>query len=492
LQIGTLLQRAALRYGDAPCLTEGDRTLSFKDFDAATNRLGNELVRRGLKPGDRVAVILPNSIDCLIAYYAVLKAGLVRVQLNVKETLENHLYKIGDSGARGAIHADIEGVKADIMIGRDELVRMIATGDPSPLNIPRGLDDPLRFGYTGGTTGKAKAVTLTTRTDLVELSAFLTDLLPELQRSDVFLHGAPIAHASGAFFLPSLVRGVHSVVVTKFDSGQFLELAEKTKAAFTFLVPTMIAMVLEDPNIDRAKVYFKRIAYGAASISPNLMKRAEGRFGRLFVQCYGQAESPMCITYLEPADHDRVGSCGRPFTVVEAAIFDENDKPLPPGERGEIVCRGPQTMAYYWNRPEQTAEAFRNGWLHTGDIGVMDQDGFFYIVDRKNDLLISGGYNVYPREVEDVLLGFPGVVEAAVVGMPDDYWGERVVAVLAGKPGLDPETIMQYAREHLAPFKRPKEILLWPELPKSAANKILRRTVRDTLIAAANTSSRGA
>ena len=491
MQIGTLLQRAAIRYGEAPCLTEGDRTLSFRDFDTATNRLGNELVRRGFKPGDRVAVILPNSIDCLIAYYAVFKAGLVRVQLNVKETLDNHLYKIGDSGACGAIHADIDGVKAEILIGWDELKHMIDSGDPAPLNIPRDLDDPLRFGYTGGTTGKAKAVMLTTRTDLVETTGFLTDLVPELQPGEVFLHGAPIAHASGAFFLPSLIRGVHSVVVTKFDTGQFLELAEKTQAAFTFLVPTMIAMILEDPRVDRTKVHFKRIAYGAASISPNLIQRAERRFGRVFVQCYGQAESPMMITYLEPADHDRVGSSGRPFSVVDVAIFDEHDKPLPPGERGEIVCRGPQTMARYWNRPEQTAAAFRSGWLHTGDIGVMDKDGFFYIVDRKNDLLISGGYNVYPREVEDVLLGFPGVVEAAVVGIPDDHWGERVVAVLAGKPGLDPEAIMQYAREHLAPFKRPKEVLLWPELPKSAANKILRRTVRDTLIASSNPPASG-
>ncbi|KAB2637783.1 MAG: long-chain fatty acid--CoA ligase, partial [Verrucomicrobia bacterium] len=341
----------------------------------------------------------------------------------------------------------------------------------------------LRLGYTGGTTGKAKAVTLTTRSDLVETTAFLTDLVPELQKGDTFLHAAPIAHASGAFFLPSLVRGVHSLVMTKFDAGEFLSLAESSRAEFTFLVPTMIAMILEDPRIDQADLALRRIAYGAASISPSLIQRAERRFGRCFVQCYGQAESPMVITCLQPEDHDRIGSCGRPFSVAEVAIFDENDQPLPPGERGEIVCRGPQTMAYYWNRPEQTAEAFRNGWLHTGDIGTMDEAGFFYIVDRKNDLLISGGYNVYPREVEDVLAGFPGVVEVAVVGLPDEYWGERVVAVVAGSADLDREGLMQYARDHLASFKRPKEILVWPELPKSAANKILRRTVRESLTA---------
>ncbi len=483
MQIGALIRRAALYFGDAPCLTEGDRTLSFREFDAATDRLGNALIDRGLKPGDRVGVILPNSIDCLIAYYAIFKAGLVRVQLNVRETLDDHLYKLADSGSRGVIHANLEGVGGEIAISQDELVEMIRSGRDTPCAVDRALDAPLRLGYTGGTTGKPKAVTLTTRGELVEMTAFLTDLVPELGRGDTFLHAAPIAHASGAFFLPSLVRGVHSLVMTKFDAGAFLSLAEKSRASFTFLVPTMIAMILEDAQIDQADVVLRRIAYGAASISPNLIQRAERRFGRCFVQCYGQAESPMVITCLRPEDHDRIGSCGRPFAVAEVAIFDENDNPLPPGERGEIVCRGPQTMACYWNRPEQTAEAFRNGWLHTGDIGTMDQDGYFYIVDRKNDLLISGGYNVYPREVEDVLAGFPGVVEAAVVGLPDDYWGERVVAVVAGSADLDKEALMQYARDHLANFKRPKDILIWPELPKSAANKILRRTVREKLAA---------
>ena len=427
MQIGALIRRAALYFGDGPCLTEGDRTLSFREFDAATDRLGNALIDCGLQPGDRVGVLLPNSIDCLIAYYAIFKAGLVRVQLNVRETLEDHLYKLADSGSRGVIHANIEGVGGEILINQNELVEMIRSGRNTPCAVDRALDAPLRLGYTGGTTGKPKAVTLTTRGELVEVTAFLTDLVPELGQGDTFLHAAPIAHASGAFFLPSLVRGAHSLVMTKFDAGAFLSLAEKSRASFTFLVPTMIAMILEEPRIDKADVALRRIAYGAASISPNLIQRAERRFGRCFVQCYGQAESPMVITCLRPEDHDRVGSCGRPFSVAEVAIFDEDDRPLPPGERGEIVCRGPQTMAYYWNRPEQTAAAFRNGWLHTGDIGTMDEDGYFYIVDRKNDLLISGGYNVYPREVEDVLAGFPGVVEAAVVGLPDDYWGERVV-----------------------------------------------------------------
>jgi acyl-CoA synthetase (AMP-forming)/AMP-acid ligase II len=232
-----------------------------------------------------------------------------------------------------------------------------------------------------------------------------------------------------------------------------------------------------------AQFSFRRIAYGASPIAPALLARAEARFGRIFAQTYGQAESPMVITCLAPEDHDRVGSCGRPFTIAEVAVVDEADRLLPPGERGEIVCRGPQTMAYYWNQPEATVQAFRNGWLHTGDIGHMDADGFFYLVDRKNDMLISGGYNVYPREVEEALLAYEGVIEAAVVGLPDEKWGERVYAVVSGRPGLDAEAILAFARERLASYKRPKQVEIWPELPKSSANKIMRREIRDAILA---------
>ena len=481
MQIGSLIRRSALHYKDKPCLTEGERTLSFREFDAATDRLGNALINKGLRPGDRVGVLLPNSIDCLIAYYAIFKAGLVRVQLNPRETLDSHRYKIAYSGCRCVIHDSVKGIEADLHILAPELLEMIATGEQRPCAVDRDLDAPLRLGFTGGTTGNAKAVTLTTRTDLVETNVFLADLIPELSEGRVFLHGAPIAHAGGAFFLPSLIRGVHSVIMTKFDTAGFLQLANETRASYSFLVPTMIAMLLDDPAID-TQTNFEIIAYGASSISPSLMQRAEARFGRVFAQCYGQAESPMAITYLRPQDHDRIGSCGRPFSVVEVAVFDDEDRPLGPGERGEIVCRGPQTMAYYWDKPEATAEAFRNGWLHTGDIGTMDEDGFFYIVDRKNDMLVSGGYNIYPREIEDVLMGFPGVQEVAVVGLPDEKWGDRVVAVVGGPSSLDTAAIADFAREHLSSVKRPKEILVWPELPKSGANKILRRTVRDQLI----------
>ena len=483
MNLGTLVRRAALQFKDAPCLVEGERTLSFAEFDAATDRLANALRGKGLESGDRVSVLLPNSIDCLVAYYAIAKAGLLRLALNSRESLDSHNYKIADSGSRAVLHNGTEGLEAEILIDESELVGMIAGGDDSPCLIERTLDDVFRLGYTGGTTGRPKAVVLQNRGELAELSAFLMDLVPELKPGDTFLHAAPIAHASGAFFLPSLVRGVRTVIMPKFDPVEFVDLAVREQAGFTFLVPTMLAMIMELPGLKDEPLDFTRICYGASPMAPGLLERAQQRFGRVFAQSYGQAESPMVITCLRPEDHDRIGAAGRPFTFVECAVFDDDDNPLPPGEIGEIVCRGPQLMMEYWNRPEETAEVMRNGWLHTGDIGRMDEDGFYYLLDRKHDLLISGGYNVYPREVEDVLLAFDGVVEAAVVGLPDETWGDRVHAVVAGRDDLDVEALGAYAKETLADFKRPRGIDIWPELPKSAANKILRREVREKLVA---------
>lgn len=482
MQIGSLIRRAARQYKSAPCLVQDGRGLSYAEFDEATNRLGNALLASGLAPGDRVGVLLPNSMECIVAYYALAKAGLVRVGMNTRETFDDHSYKLTDSQSRAVIHAGTEGLPVEMAFTLDDVARVMESGDPADCRVERALDAPYRMGYTGGTTGQPKAVTLTERGELAELSAFLTDLMPDIREGDTFLHAAPIAHASGAFFLPALVRGARSVTMTRFDPAEFIRLSQDEGATLTFLVPTMLAMILADPACAGADFNYRRIAYGASPIAESVLRRAEDRFGKIFAQTYGQAESPMVITCLQPEEHDRIGSCGRPFTIVEVAVLDDEDREVPVGETGEICCRGPQTMAYYWNRPEQTDKAFRNGWLHTGDVGRMDEDGFFYILDRKNDMLISGGYNIYPREVEDVLLEVDGVVEAAVVPLPDEKWGDRVHAVVSGRAGLDPGKVLAHARSRLAGHKCPKGIDIWTELPKSGANKILRRKIRETLV----------
>ncbi len=486
MQIGEMIRVAARRFGDLPAIVCESQTMSFRAFDQATDSLGNGLRQLGLAPGDRVAVMLNNSIECLVAYYALAKSGLIRVPLNLRETAREHEYKMKYSGARALIHA--EGVKldAEFQIAPEWLAQIIADASPVSCNIDRNLEAPLRLGFTGGTTGAPKAVTLTTRGELAEIANFMIDLLPDLSSRDVMLHAAPIAHASGAFFLPHLIRGAKQIIMPKFDAMQFLSIAEREQATVTFVVPTMLAMVLEQPNVQNAKLKFRRLCYGAAPIAPALMQRGIAAFGNVFAQTYGQAESPMVITCLKPDEHDRVGSCGRPYSLVEAKIVDDNDNVVAIGEPGEIVCRGLQLMSHYWERPEETARAMRNGWLHTGDVGRMDEDGFFYIVDRKNDMLISGGYNVYPREVEDVLLAIPGVIEAAVVGLPDEKWGDRVYAVISGRPGLKQDALLQACAGQLAGYKQPKGIEIWDELPKSVAGKILRREVRDRVIAKFN------
>ncbi|MFM8354755.1 MAG: AMP-binding protein [Gammaproteobacteria bacterium] len=483
-QISDLIARAACHFGDRPCLVEGARVVSFAEFDSATSRFANAMLALGLAHGDRVGVLLPNGIDCLVAYYGLARAVLVRVSLNSRDTVTDLHFKLVEVGARAVLVGnDAPELGVEITLPPARLRELLDAARDTPCGVERSLDEPYRLGFTGGTTGRPKAVTLTERGELAELSALLTDLVPDLGTGDRFLHAAPIAHASGAFFLPALVRGAASLVMAKFDTEGFVALAAASRATMTFLVPTMLALLLEEPSLAGADLALRRIAYGASPIAPAVYARAERRFGPIFAQTYGQAESPMVITCLKPDEHDRVGSCGRPFTLAQVAVMDDDGRLLPSDHVGEIVVKGPQLMAHYWNRPDATAEAFRGGWLHTGDIGRMDRNGFFYLLDRKGDMLISGGYNVYPREVEDVLLAFPGVVEAAVIGLPDETWGDRVHAVVSGQE-LDTAALLAHARAALAGYKAPKSAEVWEALPKSPAGKILRREVKRLVIEA--------
>lgn len=485
MQVGTLIRTAAHRFGDAPAVTFGDRTVSFTEFDAATDRVGNALLADGLQPGDRVGVLLPNGIDGLVTYYALAKAGLVRVPLNTRETSEDCAYKLADSGARGFIHDGSRADAPDLVTahGPEWLERTAWHGDSTRCDVPRDVEAPYRLGYTGGTTGRPKGAVLTMRSEHAELAHFLVDLLPDVGPGDVMLHAAPVIHASGAFFLPHLVRGAHNVVMPRFEPSAYLEELQRSGATATFLVPTMIAMVTDEPGAEALSVpQLRRVCWGAAPMAPSVTARARKVFGEVLAQTYGQAEAPMAITVLQPHEHHRSGSAGRPYTLVEVQVVDGDDRPLPTGEEGEVVTRGQHVMSGYWQRPEATAEVLRGGWLHTGDIGRFDDDGFLYLVDRRHDLINSGGYNVYPREVEDALAAHPAVRESAVVGLPDERWGEVVHAVvsLRREPTVSTDDLLAFAAGRLASYKKPRSLAVWRELPKSPAGKILRREVRDT------------
>jgi acyl-CoA synthetase (AMP-forming)/AMP-acid ligase II len=251
------------------------------------------------------------------------------------------------------------------------------------------------------------------------------------------------------------------------------------------MVPTMIAMLLEEPADAAAGLALERLCYGGAPIAPALLQRGIARLGPVFTQLYGQAEAPLAITCLQPWEHspDRLSSAGKPYTFVEVQVRDEQGRALGPGQPGEVLTRGPHTMTRYWRRPEATAETIEpDGWLHTGDIGRWDEQGYLYLLDRRHDVIISGGFNVYPREVEDTLLTHPAVVAAAVVGLPDHKWGERVVAAVVTRAPADPADLVGFCAGRLAGFKRPRMVEIWPDLPASPVGKSLRREVRDRMI----------
>ncbi|MFT4043675.1 MAG: AMP-binding protein [Gordonia sp. (in: high G+C Gram-positive bacteria)] len=494
LQIGDLISRAARTYGDAPALVEGSRTLSFVEFDDLTDRLGTALLRRGLQPGDHVAVLVPNGIDGVVIYYALAKAGLVRVSLNARETDVELAYKITDSHARALITADRIPHTTEIVITTDDVDAMIATAAPEPCRVVRDQHALFRLAYTGGTTGRPKAVMLTTRSELAEIDNFLVDLLPDLGPSSVMLHAAPITHGSGAFFLPHLIKGGCNVILQKFTPQGFIDAACTHRATATFMVPTMISMILEDAVIDRESLALNRLCYGGAPIAPALLARGLDVLGPVFAQLYGQAEAPLAITCLQPGEHtpERLASAGKAYTFVEVDIRDAQGNSLPAGTAGEVCTRGPHIMSGYWQRPDATAETLSaDGWLRTGDIGQLDESGFLYLLDRRHDVIISGGFNVYPREVEDVLVSHPAVREAVVVGIDDERWGQKVAAAIvvrdsavrdsAVRESVAAQEIADYCGGRLAGFKRPRHIEFWDELPKSSVGKSLRRSVRDTM-----------
>ncbi len=488
MQIGDLIRRAGRWYGAAPALVDGDRVVSFAEFDELTDRLGNALLARGLAAGDRVAVLMPNGIDGVVVYYALAKSGMVRVPLNVRETPHEHAYKIDDSQARALVHGADGPPPADVelLIGAGELPGLIDGAGPGPCDVRREPDAPLRLAYTGGTTGKPKAVVLTTRSELAEVQNFLVDLLPNLRPDSVMLHAAPITHGSGAFFLPHLIKGAANVVVPKFSPSAFLAAAQKHRATSTFMVPTMIAMLLEDPATADADLALERLCYGGAPIATTVLQRGIDVLGPVFAQLYGQAEAPLAITCLQPWEHtpDRLSAAGKPYTFVEVDVRDTEGRSLGVDEVGEVLTRGPHTMHHYWRRPEATAETIEpDGWLHTGDIGRWDDGGYLHLLDRRHDVIISGGFNVYPREVEDALQAHPAVVEAAVVGLPDPTWGERVAAAVVLRDATDPDAIVAFCAERLAGFKRPRIVEIWTELPTSPVGKSLRREVRDRMTA---------
>lgn len=475
-------------------------TLSVRDVRDEVSRFLQALRSVGVGPGDCVSLIAPNIPECLHLTHALQLLAALYVPIHPLSALDDQLAVIRDAGVKVMLFdatcfevraAEIQQAIPDIRllaIGRSTIAQDIhdlAAGFvPGPLAPPLvGEHDVTRLGYSGGTTGKPKAIPSCQR------SGFLTGLhmqavweWPEVPQ---ILSCAPLTHAGGAMFMPALLRGGTFLILPRFDPLQVMEMIEAHRINCMMLVPTMIYAILDHPRFREFDLSsLETVFYGASAIIPARLKEAIEKIGPVFAQFYGQAEAPMVLTYMRKRDHDasdlnRLASCGLPSPWVRLELHDSNGRPVPDGEPGEIVVRGPLVMDGYRD-PALTADAFRGGWLHTGDVAVRDADGFLRIVDRTKDMIVSGGFNIYPRDIENVIAEHPSVAQVAVIGVPHEKWGEAVHAVIVLKPGASAtqEELCAAVVARKGSYQAPKSIALVDAIPQTPVGKPDKKALR--------------
>jgi acyl-CoA synthetase (AMP-forming)/AMP-acid ligase II len=509
MHIGHLLTRAALRWPERPAWLQGNHVITFRQAEARVNRLAHALAGLGATPGDRIGMLLPNCYQGLETILAPMKGGMAVVPMNARLHPEEHAYILNDSGARILIYgADFRTHLEAMRPSLTTVEHCICVGDPAgdaldfedvlvgqPETPPKVMiepDDLAWIFYTSGTTGRPKGAMLTQRNLLAMVELFLLDLNPAVA-TDVLLHAAAITHGSGCAIFHHIARGAASAfpATRSFDPPQIFAAIQRYRVTTMFLAPTMVHMLTQSPaRIDYDLSSLHTIFYGGGPMYVEQLQEALRAFGPIFVQLFGQGESPMCITSLpkeahitagDPVKERRLASAGRETIGMCVRIVDDDDHELPANEHGEIVVRGDLVMRGYWNNPEATAETLRHGWHHTGDVGYLDEDGYLYITDRKKDMIISGGANIYPREIEEVICTHPSVLEVSVVGVPDEKWGESVKALVVTRPGMSvSETeIIEHCRRGLASYKKPSSVEFLEALPKNAYGKILKRELRE-------------
>lgn len=495
--LATILRESRLAEPAKPLCHSGGAAFSYAQVDEVSGRVAASLRGLGLVPGDRVAVQLPNVEQFLFCYFGILKAGLVMVPLNPLLKAPEIAYQMEDAGASllvtyGPFTDEVlrAGTKAAVyVVGAPEPPEgtlpfdgLLAADDTGEIEPTRAEDTAVLL-YTSGTTGSPKGAELThfqlymNCTVAGELFGFRPD--------DVGLAVLPLFHVFGlSSVLNVAVRyGGTLALVPRFEPGPVIDAMEAYRCTVFSGVPTMYVALLQEDTAGRDLSALRVGVSGGSAIPGEVIRAFEERFpGAVVLEGYGLSESASTTTFNISAEERKVGSIGKPIWGVHTRIVDEDDRPLPPGPDhvGEIVIRGHNLMKGYWNRPEATAEVFRNGWFHTGDLGYADEDGYLFIVDRKKDLIIRGGYNVYPREVEEVLYAHPGIAAAAVVGRPDARLGEEVVAHVALEPGstATADAVIAFCRERLAAYKYPREVRFLDTLPVGPTGKILKKELR--------------
>ncbi len=490
------LHRVGLSHGEAPAAALGARTvLTYAQLAGRAARLAGALrTRLCLRPGDRVAVAAKNLPDYVALLYGIWHAGLAAVPANAKLHGRELGYILEHSGARVCFaSADIEAAIAPhapptlehlVRIGSADYEALFAS-DPVPV-APRAADDLAWLFYTSGTTGRPKGAMLTHRVLSWVSHAYAAEANP-LSLGAPILHAAPMSHGSGLYIMAHVARAGVNVTTESggFDPDEICRMFAAWPRASMFAAPTMVKRLVEHRG-DCDPATIRTIVWGGAPMYVEDALAALDRFGPRFAQIYGQGESPMTITVLtreeiaardHPRWRARLGSAGRPFACIDAQVVDAQDRPLPVGEAGEIVARGDAVMLGYWQNPQASVQTLRGGWLHTGDVGAFDAEGYLTLKDRSKDVIISGGSNIYPREVEEVLLRHAQVREVSVIGRPHADWGEAVVAYVVGDAA--PAELDALCLRHIARFKRPKEYVFVAALPKNNYGKILKTELRE-------------
>jgi fatty-acyl-CoA synthase len=483
-----LLDQAAARFGDRGAVFHGDHQVcTWGELRDRALRLATS-IRQSAAPGARIAIASENRPEIVELMFAIWAAECVVVPINFKLHVREMLQILDDAGAAlvfasakiAAELAPAADVPVEIVAGSSYENRLFATASELPNTDPAAL---AWLFYTSGTTGRSKGAMLSHRNLMAMTVAHLADFdSPDEDCS--LIHGAPMSHGSGLYIAPYVLRGARQVIPASgaFEPTEFLDLCEIHPGCSTFLAPTMVQRLVQTAR-DRPR-NLRTIVYGGGPMYIDSLKKAMAAFGPIFTQLYGQGEAPMTITGLRRVDHldadDAIlGSVGYARSGVAVAVLRGDGTPAPVGEIGEIACRGDVVMAGYWNNPGATADTLKDGWLHTGDMGSFDANGYLTLRDRSKDVVISGGSNIYPREVEEVLLQHPSVAEACVVGAPDADWGEVVIAFIVGD--VDPADLDAHLLDRIARFKRPKRYEFVDELPKNSYGKVLKRELRDRL-----------
>ena len=522
------LENSAQKFPDRTALFFEGFKLTYRQLNDMVNRFAASLNALGIEKGDRVAIVLPNVIPCVVGYYASLKIGAVTVMNNPACSDAELQYQFTDSGAKILITLDVlvdrladlrsgsgvnqiiytslgdylplaksisfsltgskSGLKTKIK-ARDSILRwkdLMASRYPHPADCELQLDDIAMLQYTGGTTGISKGVILTHANLSCQIQQINAWFPTFARRDEVILGGLPFFHSFGltCAMNNAVFAGWGNVLVAKPSAQNLLTAIRKYKPTFAPLVPTMYIGMLQHPDIRKTDLKCIKACFsGSAPLPVEVMKRFEAMTGAAISEGFGLTESSP-ITHANPFQGKRkVGSVGLPFPDTQCRIvdLDEGSREMGVGQTGELVIKGPQVMRGYWKNPEETANVLKEGWLHTGDIARMDEEGYFYIVDRKKDMIISAGYNVYPREIDEVIYGHPNVQEACAIGLPHPVRGEqvKVFVVLTKAETTSKEELVAYCKERLADYKLPNQIEFRTELPKSSVGKILRKVLRD-------------